>query len=530
MRKRWLLALCYIIARLDAKMLPILHAPVYLVDYAVYKGGPETLFDDATYEELGKKEFGDDLENWAFMRRVHDSAGVGPHTYVSPAILKQEFTYARGREEAEMVMFGSIDQLFAKNNIKPNDIDVVVVNCSLFNPTPSLTSMIVNHYKLKTSIRTYNLSGMGCSANPISVDLARDLLQVHRGSYAIVMSLECISLNWYHGRDKSMMLSNLLFRMGGAALLLSNKRSDASRAKYRLLHTVRTHRGKFDPAYECIFHCDDETGHKGVRLLKTIMDEAAKTLELNIRALGPKVLPLSEKLKYVKSAIRRRCLHKKEKQYMPNFRKAFDHFCIHAGGRAVIEAVGRGMNLTFEDLEPSTAALWRFGNTSSSSVWYELLYLETHNRIEKGDIIWQMGFGSGFKCNSSVWLSLRSDNKRSLAEWELGIPNVEAEFREYLKQYKETKKKRDATRAARAAAVLQHPSASSSSSLTKASDSSISSTGVASTLSDTPNSITTAQHSSANSGGVTACNSSPSLTKASDSSISLTGVASTLVS
>ena len=42
-----------------------------------------------------------------------------------------------------------------------------------------------------------------------------------------------------------MIVSNCLFRLGGAAMLLSNKRSDASRAKYDLLHTVRVHKVRF---------------------------------------------------------------------------------------------------------------------------------------------------------------------------------------------------------------------------------------------------------------------------------------------
>ena len=38
--------------------------------------------------------------------------------------------------------------------------------------------MIINRYKLRSNIRSFNLSGMGCSAGLISIDLARDMLQV----------------------------------------------------------------------------------------------------------------------------------------------------------------------------------------------------------------------------------------------------------------------------------------------------------------------------------------------------------------
>ena len=104
-----------------------------------------------------------------------------------------------------------------------------------------------------------------------------------------------------------MILSNCLFRLGGAAILLSNKRKDASRAKYQLLTTVRVHKvratvrtgcvapwrphghadhariasrgplpppsppppqGRSDEAYQSVFQTEDSTGHVGVRLSK----------------------------------------------------------------------------------------------------------------------------------------------------------------------------------------------------------------------------------------------------------------------
>ncbi|KAL1289850.1 hypothetical protein AAHE18_20G088100 [Arachis hypogaea] len=49
--------------------------------------------------------------------------------------------------------------------------------------------MIVNKYKLRGNIRSFNLGGMGCSAGVIAIDLAKDMLQVHRNTYAVVAYL-----------------------------------------------------------------------------------------------------------------------------------------------------------------------------------------------------------------------------------------------------------------------------------------------------------------------------------------------------
>ena len=51
--------------------------------------------------------------------------------------------------------------------------------------------------------------------------------------------------------------------------------------------------------------------------------------------------------------------------------------------------------------------LHEFGNTSSSSIWYELRYIERHKELRRGHSILQLAFGSGFKCNSAAWTRLR---------------------------------------------------------------------------------------------------------------------------
>ena len=208
-----------------------------------------------------------------------------------------------------------------------------------------------------------------------------------------------------------MLLPNCLFRMGGAAIFLSNKAAYRRRAKYRLLHVVRTHRGSDDRAYKCVFEVEDKEGKSGISLSKDLMAIAGEALKSNITTLGPLVLPASEQLLFLFSLIGRKLINPKWKPYIPDFKQAFEHFCIHAGGRAVIDELQKNLQLSDEHVEASRMTLHRFGNTSSSSLWYELSYIEAKGRIRKGDRVWQIAFGSGFKCNSAVWKSLKSDKK-----------------------------------------------------------------------------------------------------------------------
>ena len=67
------------------------------------------------------------------------------------------------------------------------------------------------------------------------------------------------------------------------------------------------------------------------------------------------------------------------------------------------------MQLEAFHTEASRMTLMNYGNTSSSSIWYELEYIQEHqtsNPLKKGDRVMQVAFGSGFKCTSGVWLKL----------------------------------------------------------------------------------------------------------------------------
>ena len=217
----------------------------------------------------------------------------------APVVPSRELSLHLARQEAEQVIFGVVDELLVRTGLDPPlAIDIVIVNCSLFSPSPSLSSMIVNHYRLRSSVRTYNLGGMGCSAGVIAVELARDLLQVHRGARALVVSTENLTQNWYLGAERSMLVGNALFRMGGSAVLMTNVPADVPRCRYRLAHVVRTHVGADDQAYDAIFEMEDVTGARGVKLSKNIMDVAGGALKRNLTELAPLVLPLREQARF----------------------------------------------------------------------------------------------------------------------------------------------------------------------------------------------------------------------------------------
>ncbi|PSS32416.1 3-ketoacyl-CoA synthase [Actinidia chinensis var. chinensis] len=391
---------------------PYLSRPqqIYLVDFSCLKPPNFCRVPFSTFLEHAKMLDFLDQENIAFMAKVLTTSGQGERTYLPPAIhyIPPRSDHNEATNEVQMVLFPVFEDLLSKTNLSPQDIDILITNCSGFCPTPSLSSIIINKYSMRDNIKSFNLTGMGCSASALAINMAQNLLKVHKDSYALVLSTEILSTGWYPGKEKPMMVLNCLFRMGSSGILLTNKKQAQKSAKYKLLHSLRSQRAFDDKAYYSAFREEDSSGITGVTLRRDLLHVAGETLRPNIMGLSRSILPVTEIFHYLISSFWKRFIDKSMDIYMPDFRLVIQHFCLPSSGRPVIREIGKGLKLGEREMEAALVTLHRFGNQSSSSLWYELSYLESKERVRKGDKVWQLGMGSGPKCTSLVWECVRA--------------------------------------------------------------------------------------------------------------------------
>ncbi|KAK6938241.1 FAE1/Type III polyketide synthase-like protein [Dillenia turbinata] len=394
--------------------------PVFLLNYSCYKPTPDRKLSYEVSEYFVYKAQKYSPKSIDFMRGIYLKSGLGNETYAPPFIFETGDHNAKlcsAIQEAEEGMFTSVDSLLRKTQVHPSKIDIVIVTCGSFSPNPSLSSLLVNHCNLKPNVKTYNLSGMGCSSGVISIDLVHNILRKSKKiQYALVVITENISLNWYFGDDRSMLVTNCIFRVGCAAAILTNDPSCYPHAKMQLLHSLRTHHGADDSSYRAAMQEEDINNNVGVSLTKDLVRVAGVNLREHIRIFAPRVLPLSQLISYAYSVVMSAVMTA-AKPVVPDFTTAFEHLCIHTGGKAVIEAVGRVLRLSDEVTEPARMSLHRFGNTSSSLVFYELAYFEAKNRVKRNDRMWMLAFGTGFKVGSLVWKFLGDSSYQSDNPW-----------------------------------------------------------------------------------------------------------------
>lgn len=157
---------------------------VYLVDFSCYKPHERYMISKERLVEKLTDIFDESSLN--FQKKILYNSGLSDKTYIPvDKWIPSNFSLRSNQHQAKLVIIGAIDDLLGKTGVKIRDIGFIIVNSSMFNPTPSLSAMVVNHYKLGVNVITYNLGGMGCSAGLISVDLANRLLQVGISSFSI---------------------------------------------------------------------------------------------------------------------------------------------------------------------------------------------------------------------------------------------------------------------------------------------------------------------------------------------------------
>jgi 3-ketoacyl-CoA synthase len=126
------------------------HAPpkdVYLVEYGCFRLKAFYCVPFATcLEHAQLMPYLVDKESASFVIRLLESSGLGEETCVLEAhhYMPLDRSLKASRDETEVVIFSTVDDAFARSGVKTDEINVIIVNYSIFTTMPVFSDMVVN--------------------------------------------------------------------------------------------------------------------------------------------------------------------------------------------------------------------------------------------------------------------------------------------------------------------------------------------------------------------------------------------------
>ncbi|KAJ0558861.1 putative very-long-chain 3-oxoacyl-CoA synthase [Helianthus annuus] len=120
--------------------------PIYLVDYSCFKPPSFWRLPFSSFLEHSRIVHSLDQQSVDFMTKVLVSSGQSQSTCIPPPLhyIPPRSTHEDAIKEAQIVLFTVFEDLLSKTQLSPRDIDIIIVNCSGFCPSPSLSAIIVN--------------------------------------------------------------------------------------------------------------------------------------------------------------------------------------------------------------------------------------------------------------------------------------------------------------------------------------------------------------------------------------------------
>ena len=174
----------------------------YIQDFALYLPPPE---DFVPIDRLvwGIRKSGMFSESAVlFMEKVLRNAGLAEKTALTKTIINMKVpgykpTVQEAIDETGDIAEAVVGDLLKKTGVQPSEIDAVITACSCFSPTPSIASLVVNKFRLRSDCLTFSLGGMGCATSVVCADLAARLLRTMKpGAKVLIFNTENLTNSW----------------------------------------------------------------------------------------------------------------------------------------------------------------------------------------------------------------------------------------------------------------------------------------------------------------------------------------------
>lgn len=239
---------------------------------------------------------------------------------------------------------------------------LITVSCTGMS-APGLDLKIMEAMELSPELQRTSVNFMGCYAAIHGLKMAHAFCKATPGANVVVVCTELCTLHFQKDITHNNIMSSLLFSDGCGAMLVQN---DNKRKGFSLQHFFSqvSFKGKADMSWEL----------SGKGFLMTLTGYVPELIKEDFDLLVSKALHSAGKTK-----------------------KDISHWCMHPGGKKILQVIEESMQLQPGELKHSYEVLKNYGNMSSASIVFVLQNIlhelqETHSTAAQ---VFGAAFGPG---------------------------------------------------------------------------------------------------------------------------------------
>lgn len=267
----------------------------------------------------------------------------------------------------EAVNLGAAAAMNCLNKTSTNTKEIthiISVSCTGMS-APGLEIALKKTLRLDASSQTHAVNFVGCYATFPALKMADAFCKADPNAVVLIVAVELCTLHFQNKSSDDHLLSNSLFADGAAAALLSS--------------SARKNKGLIIDNFANL-----------------LIDEGKNEMAWDIYADGF-LMKLSS---YIPALVDRGI--SKLLNLVTSNQEKIDHWAIHPGGRKILEACEKELQLSKIDLAASYTILKNYGNLSAPTILFVLNELLESKSMEPEELIFCCGFGPGLTMESAI--------------------------------------------------------------------------------------------------------------------------------
>lgn len=215
---------------------------------------------------------------------------------------------------------------------------LITVSCTGMS-APGLDLQVMEMMELPRQLHRTSINFMGCYAALHALKMADSICRADPSAQVLIVCTELCTLHFQKIPTPDNLAASLLFGDGSAAVLVGSEKQGKALASIRGFYAEVVPKGKRDMSWEL-----SSSG-----FLMTLSGYIPELISTDFKPL----------------------LERAMQAYKAKLTEV-QHWCIHPGGKRILQAVQKSLELEESKLEASTSVLRDYGNMSSPSVLFVL--------------------------------------------------------------------------------------------------------------------------------------------------------------